>query len=306
MKFGSVSRRNLWKVKTLFYKYFFIARFFSILFLKSETSDSSESSQNFLNKKINVSYLNQPGVYEILDVQNNKSYYGETSYLFGRLEIHSRSLRKGAHPCKGLQKSYDKIGNFENFQFFIIVAGPEWLDKEKRRQLQDNLIENNKDRCYNQTLEEMESPAVSKIRRISYKSIEYSNIRGAVKYLQASPDAISRTHLKRLVNDPNVLNAFYLDEEQEGITHGSIPIFAKKIGTPLMLFSSIRKVVEAGFAKSSREVVKKTTNNIDGWYYPLLDNDGKPMKGLYTLQDNEISYKMYKNDPEQHSSSIDS
>jgi hypothetical protein len=264
----------------------FVACFFSILFLKKEadfSGDSSQSSQNFLRKKINVSYLNQPGVYEILDVKNDKSYYGETSYLLGRLEVHFRSLRKGNHFCKALQESYNKISDSENFQFFIIVYGSKWLDKEKRVKFQDNLIKTNKDRWYNQTFEEMKSPPVSKIRRISYKGIEYPNVRGAVKLLESTPDQISRSHLKRLLLDPNVTYAFYLDSEEDGIEHGSIPVFAKKPGTPLLLFPSIRKVLEAGFAKSHLEVVNNAEKNIEGWYFPLLDTDGKPRKGLYTF-----------------------
>lgn len=72
-----------------------------------------------------------------------------------------------------------------------------------------------------------------------------------------------------------------------------------------MLFSSIRKVLEAGFANSHREIVQKATNNIDGWFYPLLDNDGKPMKGVYKLKEGEISYEMYKENPAEYSSSVD-
>lgn len=97
-----------------------------------------------------------------------------------------------------------------------------------------------------------------------------------------------------MVRDSDFKEAFYLDSEQDGITHGSIPVFAKKNGTPLLLFSSIRKILKAGFAKSRKEVIDKATNKKDGWYFPLLDNDGKPMKGLYTLKDGEISYEMYQ------------
>lgn len=131
------------------------------MFLKSESrsaDDSSESSQNFLTEKTNVSFLSQPGVYEILDVENKKSYYGETIYLLGRLEVHSRLLKKGTHTSKTLQESYNKNPQIENFQFFIIVTGAEWENKEKQLEFQNKLIEENKDRCHNQTLEEMKTP----------------------------------------------------------------------------------------------------------------------------------------------------
>lgn len=185
LKFFYFNRKKLWKDKTHFPDLF--ARFFSLLFFKSENTfahNSTQSSQNFLTEKTNISYLNQPGIYEIFDVENNKSYYGETNYLIGRLEVHTRSLRTGTHPCKRLQESYNKIREIEKFQFFIVVAGSEWVDKKKRVEFQNKLIEDNKDRCYNQTFEEMKSPPVSKIRRISYKGHEYANIRAAVKQLE--------------------------------------------------------------------------------------------------------------------------
>jgi hypothetical protein len=117
----NINNRNLLKRFQNFQIWLLTA---SLLILKTETRYFSELSQKALQDKKDVSYLNQPGVYEILDVLNNKSYYRESSYLCGRLEVHMRSLRKGNHLCKGLQESYDLTKNLDNFQFFILVSGP--------------------------------------------------------------------------------------------------------------------------------------------------------------------------------------
>jgi hypothetical protein len=115
--------------------------------------------------------------------------------------------------------------------------------------------------------------------------MEYPSVRGAEKTLASTPNKISRAKLIRLLKDPAVQYAVYLDSEDGGISHGSIPIFAKKNGTPLLLFSSIRKVLDAGFAKSHFEVIQKVEKNMDGWRYALLNDDGKPMQGPCMLKD---------------------
>lgn len=57
-------------------------------------------------QKIDVSFLKEPGVYEILDVQNDRSYYRETAFLLDRFQIHWRQLRNGTHSCKGLLEAF--------------------------------------------------------------------------------------------------------------------------------------------------------------------------------------------------------
>ncbi len=53
-----------------------------------------------LNDKVDVTFLVQPGVYEIYDTDTGYSYYGETTSLFNRLNNHKEQLSKGIHDNK--------------------------------------------------------------------------------------------------------------------------------------------------------------------------------------------------------------
>jgi len=176
-------------------------------------------------------------------------------------------------------------------KFFIIEFGPEWSNLEKRLERQDELIEFNKHRCYNVTFEQKRNPKPSLIRKISYKGKQYSSVRGALKDKQHVQ--VSRGTLIRQLNDSRVNDVFFLEDENKGIIHGSIGIFAQKENSPSVFFSSIRACIRAGFARSNREVNQKIQNNIAGWRYSMVDQSGNPRKGNYDLKDGEISFEMY-------------
>nr|AOY36052.1 putative GIY-YIG homing endonuclease [Hariotina sp. MMOGRB0030F] len=157
--------------------------------------------------KIDISAIFQPGVYEILDLSNNFSYYGESTSLIQRLEMHVRNLRNGIHHCRKLQISYNNQNkNIDSLKFFIIEFGPEWSNLEKRLERQDELIEFNKHRCYNVTFEQKRNPKPSLIRKISYKGKQYSSVRGALKDKQHVQ--VSRGTLIRQLNDSRVNDVF--------------------------------------------------------------------------------------------------
>lgn len=59
----------------------------TILFSYDSNFESVETTDS---QKIDISFLKDPGVYEILDRQNNCSYYGELGYLLSRFQIHWR------------------------------------------------------------------------------------------------------------------------------------------------------------------------------------------------------------------------
>lgn len=252
------------------------------------------SSLNQIN--IDVSFLNGPGVYEILDVLNNMSYYGESGCLFDRLQIHYRQLKTGNHFCKRLQDAFTEQQNLDGFKCFIVASGPDFVDAQKRRDYQDKLIEKNKHRCYNQTEYERSNPAFSEIRPIMYKGKRYESVRGALK--DTAHGTVNRSTLRRKLNDPTCLDIHYI--EGEGVLHGSILVFARKAGGPLVLLPSIKACVKYNFVKTIRLAKKNLEQNIDGWRYANVDKKGKPMRGNYILKEGEISYEMYLKNPDKY------
>ena len=197
--------------------------------------DSSSWNNAQPGAKRNVSFLKDPGVYEILDLKNNCSYYGESECLLSRLQIHLRQLRNGTHFCKKLQDSFQKTGE-KNFQFFVLVSGPEWTSAQKRRDYQDQLIEENSSSCYNQTQSQRYNYPSTVIRPIMYKGRKYNAVRQAVA--DKKHVSVSRTTLKRQLADPAITDVYYLEEGH--VPHGSIPIFAPRAVTkrwPTSVFS---------------------------------------------------------------------
>lgn len=209
----------------------------NIVFSSAEADEFGTLIENKV-EKINISFLKNPGVYEILDVQNNCSYYGESDCLLSRLQIHLRQLRNGTHFCKKLLEVYQKTGE-DNFQFFVIVSGPEWASGKKRRDYQNQLIEENSSRCYNQTKSQCLNSPSTLIRPLMYKGKRYNAVRQSV--VDKNHVKISRTTLIRQLADPAITDVYYLNEDP--ILHGSIPIFAKQNDGPEVFFPSIRAAV---------------------------------------------------------------
>jgi hypothetical protein len=119
---------------------------FSIFFCSVKKLEDHQNSVCF--QKTEVTFLNYPGVYEILDTINNFSYYGESECLALRIGRHFTALQKGTHECSKLQFEYTQAANPAAFQFFILEAGPKWINKEKRVNRQDEIIAKNSSRCY--------------------------------------------------------------------------------------------------------------------------------------------------------------
>jgi hypothetical protein len=105
---------------------------------------------NFKNKHITDLIL--PGLYEILDLKNDKSYYSETDSLAKRYSNHLRELENEIHSNPYLQKAYtsiEKKNRMENFRFIILEIGTEWIAKKKRLKKEQEYIQQNRMRSYN-------------------------------------------------------------------------------------------------------------------------------------------------------------
>lgn len=77
--------------------------------------------------EFNSNYL--PGIYEIVNIQNNKRYIGRSKNIGYRWNQHKNLLKKGVHHCEKLQKDYDTYGS-QSFQFSIIE-----IIKDKEEQI---------------------------------------------------------------------------------------------------------------------------------------------------------------------------
>ncbi|MGM9532742.1 GIY-YIG nuclease family protein, partial [Intestinibacter sp.] len=67
--------------------------------------------------------MKRQGIYRILNLKNNKCYYGSSLDLDKRLYEHKRNLRLGQHDNKHLQSSWNKYTE-DSFQFDIIEEIP--------------------------------------------------------------------------------------------------------------------------------------------------------------------------------------
>lgn len=63
------------------------------------------------------------GIYKIINVVTNKVYIGSAINLYKRKNQHFRQLRRGKHPNKLIQNSFNKYGEI-NFVFDIV----EWVE----------------------------------------------------------------------------------------------------------------------------------------------------------------------------------
>jgi len=73
-------------------------------------------------KELKVGYkqtLQKMGVYQILNLANEKVLVGSTFNLDGILNRHKFELKMGGHKNKGLQKDWNELGS-ENFAFEIL------------------------------------------------------------------------------------------------------------------------------------------------------------------------------------------
>lgn len=99
----------------------------------------------------------QPGVYKIICLENNKRYYGESSNISGRLSQHKSNLKRKIHFCKELQQDWNTFGK-DKFEFIVLFQGPDWESKDKRIEKQTELNLANLDLLYNKIINAKKVP----------------------------------------------------------------------------------------------------------------------------------------------------
>lgn len=271
--------------------------------LKSQNGDSSElESSEFLHEnkmkaidswphfeKMDVTFLNYPGIYEILDIENNKSYYGQTTLLARRIMQHNQGLVNETHECKDLIAAFKKQDKqIDKFRFIVHKSGPEWEDETLRLAYEKELIVQNYDRCYNNEtgfLAGTEQKQPRNIRKpLTYKGKKYTSVRKA-----AEGQKIARSTILRHLANPKITDVYYLDKE----SFGMIPIFAKRNSGFSVLFNSIKDCVAANYATNTQNARRKIQRQEPGWRYARLDDQNKPLRVSYQLKPGEITYQQY-------------
>jgi group I intron endonuclease len=89
----------------------------------------------------------QPGVYIILCIANNKRYYGESINVSARISQHKSRLRRNIHEISELQSDWNQHGEeaFECSALFMSINS----NKDQRQALELNYISHHFDLCYN-------------------------------------------------------------------------------------------------------------------------------------------------------------
>jgi group I intron endonuclease len=74
------------------------------------------------------------GIYEIVNLENNKRYVGSTTNFAARKRKHFRTLRDGSHSNAHLQNAFDLYGE-NSFEFRIVLEcdSDELIEKEQER-----------------------------------------------------------------------------------------------------------------------------------------------------------------------------
>ncbi len=68
---------------------------------------------------MNKEDLNKSGIYQIVNLTNNKKYIGSAVNLRKRWKSHRSALRKNKHVNNHLQSTFNKFG-FKNFVFEVL------------------------------------------------------------------------------------------------------------------------------------------------------------------------------------------
>lgn len=74
-------------------------------------------------------FPDSPGIYRCVNINDGKSYVGQTSSLSKRKQEHLALLRRGCHSNQQLQRAWDKHGDY-NYDWFVVeTCSEEELDE---------------------------------------------------------------------------------------------------------------------------------------------------------------------------------
>jgi hypothetical protein len=262
-----------------------------LFLVKSQTfsfENRQERKSASLVLNMDVSFCLDPGIYEILDIKNDKSYYGETDCLANRLSRHFNELKTGVHHCSKLLDSFNEQANPDGFKFIILESVPHFKDRALRLSVEEEYIKANAHRTYNfQDKENQVEKCSRQIKPIMYEGQRFKSIHEAVRILGKAKASIMRD-----LKNPQKLDVFLLEAEFED--YGQIPIFGQKGSGPSVFFEGYSECIQAGYASNRQNARRKIQRNEMGWRYVHTYADGKPIRTPYKLKEGEISYKEFQ------------
>lgn len=88
---------------------------------------------NFLQHFVDATY-GRPGVYAIIERDNQRKYIGQSSNIGYRVARHFFDLGYGVHPNRELQKDYDNQGEV-GFGFSVLLESGDELERRDYEQL---------------------------------------------------------------------------------------------------------------------------------------------------------------------------
>lgn len=188
---------------------------------------------------MNLFEFKKAGVYKIFCKQTKKIYYGQTSNFLRRSYQHLKFLEDQQHACLELQKDFNLFG-IDSFQFKIIIYEN---SLSKRLLLEKKLIQSTlKKDLYNQkNIHNFRfKPRIA--QSIQINNTIYDSIAQAARLLGKSSRTI-RTYLDNPCNQNFKRLTLY------NYDFDIYEVFINK-----KYFKSTRAVVEAGLAKTTRQV----------------------------------------------------
>ena len=195
-----------------------------------------------------IDYVNA-GIYQITCLKVNKKYIGESQNILERLGKHTSTLNQQTYDCLSLQNDWNKYGK-EQFKIQILFIGKTWEDSEKRKNMQDSLIQQLP------LIERYNLPSKEQIYQqvIEIDSLQFNSIVHAAQFLK-----LSETTIRRRLNSEKYPN-YYRKEIKKG----------RPISIEGNIYPSINKVVQFGIAKNRFQVyrrVKSQQAKWKEWYY---------------------------------------
>ena len=100
----------------------------------------------------NILEFDQPGIYEIRCLVNQKVYVGETRSCLERLTAHVKHLKERNHDCLALQDDWNQYGS-HSFVFLILEIGKTFQNETFRKQKEKEWIQkkfHSQEKLYNQ------------------------------------------------------------------------------------------------------------------------------------------------------------